>query len=103
MKDLFEAVKLASGKKDELITASLAISIKKLGDKTKVTAKDLEEIPVTDLMHLNDFAEKCKLEGSIDTEVTTDCTSCKKEFNYKLNVYDPTFFSPTKVSKNTST
>lgn len=103
LKDLFEAVKIATGKNDELITSALALSIKRLGDKVRVTSKDLEEIPVTDLMHLNEFSEKCMLEGNIDTDVTTDCTKCKQEFTYKINVYDPVFFSPTKVSKNTST
>jgi hypothetical protein len=103
LKDLFEAVKLATGKQDELVTTALAMSIKRLGDKSKVTSKDLEEISMSDLMHLNEFAEKVNLEGNIDTSVTTDCTSCKKEFTYKINVYDPSFFSPTKASKNSST
>jgi hypothetical protein len=103
LKDLFEAVKIASNKTDELITSALALSIKRMGDKSKVTSKDLEEIPVTDLMFLNEFAENIILEGGIDTDITTDCASCKKEFTYKLNVYDPAFFSPTRVSKNIST
>lgn len=103
LKDLFSAVKIAVASNEELVTSALALSIKRLGDKTNVSPKDLEQIPVTDLMHLNEFAEKCLLEGNIDTDVTTDCSSCKKEFTYKINVYDPTFFSPTKVSKNTST
>lgn len=103
LKDLFLAVKIAIGSTEELVTSTLALSIKKLGDKTNVTAKDLEQIPVTDLLALNEFAEKTLLEGNIDTDVTTDCSNCKKEFAYKINVYDPTFFSPTKVSKSTST
>lgn len=103
LKDLFEAVKLANGKKDELVTTALSLSIKRMGDKNKVTAKDLEEIPVTDLMHLTEFSEKIVLDGTIDTNVTTECTNCKKEFSYKINCFDPAFFSPTKVSKNTST
>jgi hypothetical protein len=103
LKDLFDAVKIVTGSQDELITATLAMSIKRLGDKQKVTPKDLEDIAVSDIMFLNEFAEKLTLEGSIDTEVTTDCSSCKKEFTYKLNVYDPSFFFPTKVSKSTST
>lgn len=102
LRDLFEAVKLAVGKQDELITTALAMTIKRLGDKTKITAKDLEDIPAMDLMHLNEFAESVTLDGSIDTQVTAECNSCGKEFEYKINVYDPTFFSPTKASKNSS-
>lgn len=103
LKDLFQAVKIATDKSDELITSALALTIKRLGDKHKILAKDLEEMSMTDIICLNEFAESCVIEGSIDNDVTTDCTKCKKEFSYKLNVYDPTFFYPTKVSKNTST
>ncbi len=103
LKDLFDAVKFADGKHDELVTSALAMSTKRLGNKTKVTAKDLEDISMSDIMHLNDFVEKIILEGNIDTNIITECTKCKKEFSYKVNVYDPLFFSPTKVSKNTST
>jgi hypothetical protein len=102
MKDLFDAVKLATGKHDELITSALAMSIKRLGEKSKVIPKDLEEIPMSDVVSLNEFAETATLDGSIDTNMTTECSNCKKEFNYKINVYDPSFFSPTKVSKSTS-
>lgn len=102
LKDLFDAVKMANGKQDELVTTTLALSIKRMGTKSKVTSADLAEIPVTDIMHLNEFAEKLTLEGSIDTDVMTDCTNCKKEFEYKLNVYDPSFFYPTKGFKSTS-
>jgi hypothetical protein len=102
MKDLFDAVKMATGKQDELVTTTLALSIKRMGDKSKVTSADLAEIPVTDIMSLNDFAEKLTLEGSIDTDVQTECSDCKKEFEYKLNVYDPSFFYPTKGFKSTS-
>lgn len=103
LRDLFDAVKIATEKNDELITAALALSIKRLGDKGKVSSKDLEEMPMTDIIQLNEFAEGLTLEGSIDNSITTDCTKCSKEFTYKLNVYDPSFFYPTKVSKNIST
>ena len=103
LKDLFDAIKIATGKQEDLVTATLALSIKRLGDKSKVTPKDLEDIPVSDIMHLNDFAENLKLEGSIDTDIITECSSCKKEFDYKMNVYDPSFFFHTKVSKTSST
>lgn len=102
MKDLFDAVKVVSGKQDELVTSTLAMSIKRLGTKSKVTPKDLEEIPVTDIMKLNEFAENLTLEGSIDTNIQTECSACRKEFEYKLNVYDPSFFYHTKGFKSTS-
>ena len=102
LKDLFDAVKMATGKQDELVTTTLALSIKRMGTKSKITSSDLAEVPITDIMYLNDFAEKLTLEGSIDTDVTTECSNCKKEFEYKLNVYDPSFFYPTKGFKSTS-
>lgn len=103
LKDLFSAIKMVNGKQDELITTTLALSIKRIGNNSKVTPKDLEEISVSDITHLNDFANKLVLEGYIDLEMTTDCTECKKDFTYKLNVYDPSFFFPTKGYKSTST
>lgn len=103
LKDLFSAIKMVSGKQDELITTTLALSIKRIGTNTKVTAKDLEDITVSDIAHLNEFSEKLVLEGHIDLEMTTECTECKKDFTYKLNVYDPSFFFPTKGYKSTST
>lgn len=103
LKDLFSAIKMISGKQDELITTTLALSIKRLGTKTKITPQDLEDMPVSDIMFLSEFSEKLVLEGNIDLNMTTDCTECKKEFSYKLNVYDPSFFFPTKVYKSTST
>lgn len=102
LNDLFKAIKIASGKDDELITSTLAISIKKLGDKSKIESKDVEDLPVTDIAHLNEFASSIMLEGNIDTDVQTDCTNCKKEFEYKINVYDPSFFYHTKGFKSTS-
>lgn len=102
LKDLFDAVKVATGKQDELVTSTLALSIKRLGEKSKITPKDMNEIPVTDIMKLNEFAETIILEGSIDTDIQTECLNCKKEFSYKLNVYDPSFFFPTKGFKSIS-
>lgn len=102
LRDMFEAVKITTSKQDELVTSVLALSIKRLGDKTKITAKDIEEIPTKDIMFLNDFAEKTKLEGHIDTDIINECEKCKKEFKSKLNTYDPSFFSPSKGYKSTS-
>lgn len=103
LKDLFSAIKMVNGKQDELITTTLALSIKRIGNNSKVTAKDLEDISVSDIAHLNEFANSLVLEGYSDLEMTTECTECKKDFTYKLNVYDPSFFFPTKGYKSTST
>lgn len=103
LKDLFSALKMVNGKQDELVTTTLALSIKRIDTNSKVTAKDIEDIPVTDIAFLNEFTENLVLEGHIDLELTTECTGCKKDFTYKLNVYDPSFFFPTKGYKSTST
>ena len=103
LKDLFSAIKMVNGKQDELITTTLALSIKRIGTNSKVTSKDLEDISVIDIAFLNEFAEKLVLEGHIDLELTTECTGCKKDFTYKLNVYDPSFFFPTKGYKSIPT
>lgn len=103
LRDLFSAIKMVNGKQDELITTTLALSIKRIGTNSKVTPKDLEDISVSDITHLNEFANKLVLEGYSDLEMTTECVECKKDFTYKLNVYDPSFFFPTKGYKSTST
>lgn len=104
LKDMFEALKIATKGQDELITSSLSLFMKRLGDNNKVTKKDLEDMPSSDIAFLNEIAEKedMKLEGSIDTDIINTCSDCKKEFTSKLNPYDPAFFSPTRVSKSTT-
>jgi hypothetical protein len=102
LRDLFDAIKIATGNHDALVTGTLALSIKRIGENSKVTPKDLEDIPSADIAQLNEFAETVKLEGSIDTEIINECSACKKEFSSKLNCYDPTFFSPTKGFKSTT-
>jgi hypothetical protein len=101
LRDLFEALKITSNKQDELVTGTLALSIRRLGEKSKVTPKDLEEIPASDIAFLNEQAEGLKLEGTIDTEIINDCCSCKKEFKSKINCFDPSFFSLTRGFKST--
>lgn len=102
LRDLFEIIKVASGKTDKVITSTVALSLKRIGDNSKVTPKDLEEMSAVDIAFVNEKAMEIKLEGSLDTQVTTECEKCKKEFDSKLNPYDPSFFGPSKGYKTTS-
>lgn len=103
LKDLFEIIKVASGKTDQVITATVSLSLKRIGDNSKVTAKDLEQMSAVDIAFINEKAMEIKLEGSMDTKITTECEKCKKEFESKLNPYDPAFFGPSKGYRTTST
>lgn len=105
MKDLFEVLKITTTKHDELVTSLLSVSIKRLGDKAPVTKNDVDDLPATDLMHLQEEVKNIKLEGSIDTDIDVTCSNkdCKKDFKMKLNCYDSDFFDPTRGSPNTTT
>lgn len=98
LKDLFDVIKITSSKQDSLITSLVAISIKRLGDNDKVTPKDIDNISAKDIMFLQEKLDEMKLQGSIDTNIQMDCSNCKKEFEMKLNCFDPSFFVPTKGS-----
>lgn len=102
LKDLFEIIKVASGKTDQVITSTVVLSLKRIGDKSNVTSKDLEQMSAVDIGFINEKAMDIKLEGSIDTKIVTECGKCKKEFDSKLNPYDPSFFGPSKGYKTTS-
>lgn len=102
LKDLFEALKLAKGDGSKVITTSISVGIKRLGDKHKITPEDIDNIPSSDLLHLQDEMEKMRLEGSIDTNIEITCSKCSKDFSMKLGVFDPLFFAPTRASKNTN-
>ena len=103
LRDIFDAIKITSGKQDTLVTSVLALSIKRLGTNTKVTSKDVAELSMKDIMYLQEQTDGLLLEGSIDTDIIIDCPACKKEFNMKLNVFDPSFLGPTKGSPTSST
>ena len=103
LKDMFEAVKISTDKQDEIITSALCLTLKRLGDKSKVTAEDIEKLAASDISVLNDFATNIRLEGTIDLEIINECGKCHKEFKTKLNPYDPSFFYLTKGYKTTST
>lgn len=96
LKDLFDVIKVTTKKTDELITSMLATSVKRIGDKTKITSEDMAALKMSDIMYLQQEMEKTPLEGFIDTDVQITCEKCDKEFEMKLNVFDPSFFAPTK-------
>ena len=96
LKDLFDMLKLANGKQDELITSVLAMSLKRIGSNSKVTAKDVEVLKMSDIQFLQEQTDLITLEGTIDTNIEITCSSCHKDFSIKLNAYDPSFFVPTK-------
>ena len=104
LKDLFDVIKMTSSKKvDNLVTAMIATSLKRIGTKSPITYKDVDEISMKDIMHIEKTMDKVRVEGSIDTDIEVECSECKKDFKAKLNLFDPSFFDPTKASTNTNT
>ncbi len=111
MKDLFEIVKLThSNKHNTIITSLLSISINKLGFPNKekegeyswvspVKNTDIDNIPASDLLHIQEQVKGVKLEGSIDTDIEVTCSNCGQDFKVKLNPLDPNFFDPTRASQ----
>jgi hypothetical protein len=102
LKDMFAAAKIASDKHDALITNAVALSLASL-DGNPVTDKEVENLSAADIHHIEKFLEQTKLEGDIDTNIQIDCENCSSEFEIKLNVFEPDFFSPTRASKNSTT
>jgi len=113
MNDLFEILKITDKKQKTLITSLLTVSMKSLAVpvdtkaesieydvKDRINEKDTETIPASDLMYLQDKVKDFKLEGGIDTTVEVTCSECSKDFSFKLNVYEPGFFDPTKGSQS---
>lgn len=103
LQDLFDVIKISKTKSDTLITSYMATAIKRIGDKSPITDKDIEVLSVIDLEHLQDQLEQLTLQGSIDTEVETTCKHCSKDFKYKLSPFDPSFFVRTKGSTTSNT
>lgn len=98
LKDLFDIIKFTLNKKDTLVTSATATSVKRLGDKTGVKPEDFDQLPAMDLLEIDSAISEMKLEGTIDTMLQVDCQSCKKEFETKLNLMDPSFFYPSRGS-----
>lgn len=100
LKDIFEILRITKGSQKELVTSVTALSIKRLGDKDKVTPKDIDDISVSDLMFLKEKMENTKLEGTIDTKIEHSCSSCGKDFESQLDVLSADFFDHTRGYTN---
>lgn len=106
LKDLFDMIKITTNSQDKLVTSLIPLSIKCIRTGTKkepvvidpVRPEHIDELPMSDLMHLQEEINKLKIEGTIDSNIEIDCSNCHKEFSIKLNVFDPSFFDPTKGS-----
>lgn len=103
LKDLFEVVKITKSKYDSLITSTVCTAVKRIGDKTPIVPEDLENMAAVDLNAIQEAISEIKLNGSIDTLLVCTCQNCKKDFEARLNVFDPNFFSPSKASMSTNT
>jgi hypothetical protein len=110
LRDLFDMIKITTNKQDQLITSLVPLSIKSL-KYTKdgqsvvidpVKSSDIEDLPVSDLTYLQSEIDKIRVEGTVDTNVEIECINCHKDFSSKLNVFDPSFFDPTKGSMSGS-
>lgn len=96
--DILEAVRITKQSQDKLITAFVAVSLKRIGTKSPVTSEDVEDLSAVDIKYLNDVLETVKVDGSIDTDIEVCCSKCYGEFKTKLNSFDPSFFDPSKAS-----
>lgn len=76
----------------ELATATSSVAITSLDGKQNPTSEDVMGLSVLDIKYIND--EYNKLGGKIDTNITHECKECRKDFDTKLNVVDPSFFFP---------
>lgn len=102
LRDIFEVIKITKNKQDKLITSVLALSLKRLGTVQKVTVDDVDKLSMKDIMFLKEKLENVKLEGTIDTDIETTCSSCSQDFSTKLDVFAPDFFDPTRASMSTN-
>lgn len=106
LRDIFDMIKITTNSQDKLVTSLIPLSIKCLRAGTKkepividpVKSEHVEDLPMSDLMYLQSEVDKVVLEGTIDTDIEIECPSCHKDFSIKLNVFDPSFFDPTKGS-----
>jgi hypothetical protein len=102
LEDLMKSAEILKDKQDKLLTSFLQVSIKRIGTKTDITEEDVANLYSTDIDFIKEQAEKVKLEGFIDTDVTINCVAkgkkkgCGKDFTVKLNCFDPGFFVHTR-------
>lgn len=107
LKDTFEIIKISKNKTDKLITNITTLTIRKLGEKSPISEKDLEKLSARDITFLIKTVEslkadnkelELKLEGFIDTDIEFDCANCNKENKIQLNAFDPDFFDHSKAT-----
>lgn len=103
LKDIFDIIKATQNNTNSLITSLASVSVKRLGDKTSIKPEDLDNMAAMDVSFLSQVIENLDksglvMEGSIDTYSEFDCESCSKACRVKLNVFDPSFFSHSKVT-----
>ena len=96
LNDFFEILKVTKGTGKTLFTSIASLVVKRIGDNSNITEKDIGELSVKDIKCLQESTEKMKLEGTIDSEVEHTCKHCSKDFNTKLNVFHPSFFDPSR-------
>ena len=61
LRDIFEALKIVKNKQNELVTSVAALSIRRLGTKSKITPADMEDLPAMDFQYLRKELETVKL------------------------------------------
>lgn len=103
LRDYFEIIKITTNSTDKLITPTVALSLKRVGDEDNVTDKVIDDIPMKDINYISEQMEDLKLEGTIDLDIYVNCSNCKKEFTTRLDVYNADFFSPSRGSKSSTT
>jgi hypothetical protein len=97
---LHKSWKIFEKNQSELLTATASLALKSLDGKVDPTSEDLKSLPVLDIRHIND--EYAKIGGKMDTTITHECKECGKDFDTRLNVVDPNFFSLTSASSQES-
>ena len=90
---LHKSWKIFEKNQSELMTATASLALKSLDGKVDPTSEDLKSLPVLDIKYIND--EYSKIGGKMDTTITHQCKECGKDFDTRLNVVDPNFFSLT--------
>lgn len=96
--DLIKAIEIVKKQQKSLITAFLAVAIKRIGDKTSISSDDIADLYASDIDFLTDEKEKLVIDGSIDTDIEITCpnSDCEKDYTLKLNCYEPSFFVHTR-------
>jgi len=97
LKDLFEVIKIAKNKQDSVITSLVSTSVKRIGTNVNITSSDIDNIPASDIIEIEEAITNNTLEGTIDTNITIECKECNKEFQHKLQVFDASFFFHSKA------